>query len=274
MKLPFFLTHLFFILLNYGLSFAFNATAYAETPSTFETAFQAGVSQYQSQKYDEARLSFGQALEKNPQSVQALTNLALAQFQLGNKGQAVALLRKAQNLDPQFSTARAALDFILPLLEVNEIPHEIQMWETLRKHFIVPFSMTGFLALTALCLFSTGWLALQYVGKRRRALKENRHLPPFPVVPTFIFLIFIALGSLTVLKAIDHEIPRGTITAAKIPVLSAPAENGAALFEVYPGLEVILGALSQEWVQVTYPGAMTGWIPKSAVLQTSGRSLW
>lgn len=270
MRLSILFSNLIAVLLNCG----FNATAYAEPPPTFEAAFQTGVGQYQAKKYDEARLSFGQALERDPQSVQALTNLALAQFQLGKKGEAVALLRRAQNLDPDFSTPRAALNFILPQLDVKEIPHEIQLWETVRSTFVVPFSLTGFLALTAMTLFSAGWLFLQYAGKRRRALNEGRGRPPFPTIPTFIFLIFLAMSSLTVLKAVDHEIPRGTITAVKVPVLSAPAESGAALFEVYSGLEVILGTVSQDWVQVTYPGAMTGWIPKSTVLQTSGRGLW
>lgn len=274
MKLSILYSNLILILLNYGLSCGFNATAYADSPPSFEVAFQTGVNQYQSKKYDEARLSFAQALEINPQSVQTLTNLALAQFQLGDKGQAIALLRKALNLDPNFSTSRAALDFILPQLEVKEIPHEIQMWETIRTQFVVPFSLNGFLGLTALSLFSAGWLILQYSGKRRRALKENRSLPAFPMITAFIFLVFIGMSSLTVLKFIDHEIPRGTIIAAKVPVLSAPSESGTALFEVFPGLEVILGTINQDWVQVTYPGAMTGWIPKTAVLQTSGRSVW
>ena len=270
MRLSILFSTLTIILLNC----CFNATVYADEPPSFESAFQAGINQYQTQKYDEARLSFIRALERNPQSVQALTNLALAQFQLGKKGEAVALLRKAQNLDPNFSTPTAALNFILPQLEVKEIPHEIQMWETIRTHFVVPFSITGFLALTAMSLLFAGWLFLHYFGERRRALKENLRFPRFPTIPTLILLVFLAMSTLTLLKVIDHQLPRGTITALKVPVLSAPTESGAALFEIYSGLEVILNSVSQDWVQVTYPGAMTGWIPKSAILQTSGRNLW
>jgi tetratricopeptide (TPR) repeat protein len=257
----------------------FNATVYAvETGATadsdFEQSFQAGVAKYQDKKYDEARLSFTDALQKNPQSVQTLVNLALAQFQLGKKGEAVALLRKAQNLDPDFSTPQAALKFILPQLDVKEIPHEIQLWETVRSSFIVPFSMTAFLALNALAFFSTGWLFLVYFGKRRKALREDLPLPVFPLIPTVILAVFVSILGLTILKALDYRVPRGTIVSEKITVLSAPAEKSPSLFDLYAGLEVVLSSVEGDWVQVTYPGAMTGWIPKSSIFQTSGRNLW
>ncbi|MGZ5279206.1 MAG: tetratricopeptide repeat protein, partial [Pseudobdellovibrionaceae bacterium] len=157
---------------------------------SFEKAFEAGVASYQAKKYDEARLAFTQALEKEPLNVQALTNLALVQFQLGRKAWAVALLRKAHNLNPDFSTPKASLEYILPQLDVKEIPHEIQMWETIRTNLIVPFTLTGFLTLTALCLFATGWLWLQYIGKRREAFREEKPDPAFPAIPIIIALIF------------------------------------------------------------------------------------
>lgn len=241
---------------------------------TFEKAFEAGIANYQAKKYDEARLAFSQALQKEPLNVQALTNLALVQFQLGQKAWAVALLRKAHNLDPDFSTPQAALKFILPQLDVKEIPHEIQMWETVRANFIVPFTMTGFLALTALCLFATGWLWLQYFGKRREAFRDEKPLPPFPTIPTIIALIFVAALSLTLMKAIDQGIPRATVITDKTTVYSAPNEQSVALFDLFGGLEVVLKQDNENWIQVTYPGASTGWVPKSSLFQTSGRTAW
>ncbi len=253
-----------------------NANLAPETPAwpNFEKAFEAGVVAYQAKKYDEARLAFSHALQLEPLSVQTLTNLALVQFQLGQKGWAVALLRKAQNLDPDFSTPRASLDFILPQLDVKEIPHEIQLWETARENFIVPFTLNGFLALSALCLFATGWLWLHYVGRRREAFREDKSLPPFPVIPTLIALIFIAVLALTLMKVLDQSVPRGTVVNEKVTVFSAPNEQSVALFDLYAGLEVVLRQDSGDWVQVTYPGASTGWIPKSSVFQTSGRAAW
>lgn len=271
MKLTTLISH-FSVILGVGL-FACGLNATEATPD-FEQSFQTGVAKYQEKKYDEARLSFEKALQQNPQSVQTLVNLALAQFQLGKKGEAVALLRKAHNLDPDFSTPQAALKFIVPQLDVKEIPHEIQLWETIRSRFIVPFSMTAFLALTALAFFSTGWLFTVYFGKRRKALKEDLSLPAFPTIPTVIAVIFVGVLTLTILKAWDYQVPRGTVILEKVTVLSAPIEKSPALFDLYSGLEVVLNNTEGDWVQVTYPGALTGWIPKNSVFQTSGRTLW
>lgn len=270
---------LYSLIFSFILTCCLQATAWADSASdqqnwpTFEKAFEAGVRHYKEKKYEEARVAFSQALEKDQNNVQALTNLALVQYQLGQKGWAVALLRKAHYLDPDFSTPRAALDYIVPQLDVKEIPHEIQLWETVRAHFIVPFSMTAFLAMTALSLFASGWLLLAFLGKRRAAFREERSLPDFPLIPTIITAVFIVMAALTVLKFWDHKVPRGTIVSEKITVYSAPDDKSVALFDLFPGLEVVLKQTSDQWVQVTYPGALTGWIPKSSVFQTSGGSL-
>ncbi len=250
------------------------ASSDVQSWSNFEKAFESGVSSYQAKKYDEARLAFTNALQKEPSNVQTLTNLALVQYQLGQKAWAVALLRKAHNLAPDFSTPKAALDFILPQLDVKEIPHEIQLWETIRANFITPFTMTGFLALTGLCLFACGWLWLQYFGRRREALREDKIMPSFPAIPTLIAVIFLGVLILTILKVVDQGIPRGTVVNEKVTVYSAPNDQSVALFDLFGGLEVVLKTDNADWVQVTYPGATTGWIPKASLFQTSGRAAW
>ena len=249
-------------------------TAKAQETSTsdqgFAPVFQSGVAHYRAGKFEEALVAFKDALRLDPDNVQVLTNLGLTQYQLGKKGEAVALLRKARTLDPLFSTPQAALSFILPQLDVKEIPHEIQFWETVRSEFLIPFSLTGFLGLTALCFFAFGWVGLAFFGRRRRALKENLNPPAFPVSLVFITVIFMAIASLTIMKFFDLQIPRATVVVEKATIFSAPSDQAVALYDIYSGLEVVLHQTSDEWVQVTYPGASTGWIQKNNIYQTSG----
>jgi tetratricopeptide (TPR) repeat protein len=236
---------------------------------TFERAFQAGVSTYQKQNYPEARAAFSQALQMQPNNVQTLVNLALVQFQLGQKAWAIALLRKAYHLDPKFSVTQSALQFILPQMDIKEIPHEIQLRETLRESVLNPVSLSTYLGFTALTLFATGWIFLAYFGKRRVALRNEEALPGFPVIGSLIALFFITSLSLTLLKSWDQSIPRGTVVSEKVTVYSAPSEKSVALFDLYGGLEVVLSTSQEDWVQVTYPGALTGWVPKASIYQTS-----
>lgn len=251
----------------------FLSTTFAQNP-TFEALYKTGVQNYQEKKFEEARDAFTKSVALDPTNTSALTNLALTEFQLGHKGLAVALLRKASALDPDFSTPRAALKFVLPQLDVKEIPHEIQLWETLRSQFLSPVPQSAYLLLTALLLFSSGWIFLGYFGKRKFAIKKQLPFPPFPFVGLLFALGFIFCLSLALLKSYDYQIPRGTIVADKVSVLAAPEEKSAPLFDLYSGLEVIINSANGDWLQVTYPGAMTGWIPKASVLHTTGKLTW
>lgn len=264
-----------FIFVALTLFCAINWASEEPAPSsTFEEFFKDGVQNYQKKDFEKAKNAFERSLEKDPSNLSAMTNLALTEFQLGKKGYAVALLRKAKNLDPDFSVPSAALKFVLPQLDVKEIPHEIQLWENIRNQFLVPVPLTAYLILTALLLFSSGWTLLNFFGSRKRALKEDAPLPGFPTVSFILCLSLVTTLSLALMKIYDFQIPRATIVSEKISVLSAPDEKSPSLFELFGGLEVIVLSANQDWVQVNYPGALSGWVPKSAVLHTSGKSPW
>lgn len=265
-----------------GLLFAAGPGYSEETESqkapNFEEAFKQGVELYQNKKFSESTERFRQALEFQPLNVSGLTNLAIAEFEAGHKPIAVALLRKALAIDPEFSTPEAALKFILSQLEVREIPHEIQLRETLRTQFLAPVSWSAYLSMTFIFLVSGGWLLIGYLGGRRRAIKNENPLPPFPSIGVIFLVGFLLTSFLSAAKFIDYQVPRGTIVADKITVMSAPDLKSVSLFDLYGGHEVILEKLDSstkdEWVQVTYPGALSGWVPKSAVYPTSGKGLW
>jgi hypothetical protein len=239
-------------------------------PRSFEEAYKEGVQFYQAKAYDKARDAFTQAVAKDPHNASALTNLALAQYKLNQKGWAIGLLRKALEVDPHQATAQAGLKFALSQLEVREIPHQIETYETLREDFLQPVTMTFYLGLTALLFFAVGWTFINYAGKRKKALREEDALPAFPLIPSLFALAFAVSVTLTALKIYDLSLTRGTILDDKVTVQAAPGDNQVTLFDLHAGFEVIVRQVDKDWVQVTYPGAATGWIKKSSLLVTSG----
>ncbi len=69
----------------------------------------------------------------------------------------------------------------------------------------------------------------------------------------------------------------------KVEARTSPGQDQAVLFDLFEGMEVIVresiktgaeGENSQHWVQVTYPGGMTGWIPAETMMHTSGKAPW
>jgi tetratricopeptide (TPR) repeat protein len=241
-----------------------------ESYTDFSTAFRLGIQSYKDKKFEEAKKAFLGALHFEPNSAATLTNLALTEYQLGEKGWAVAFLRKARHLNPDFSTPQAALNFILPRLEVKEIPHEITFWETFRGYFVLPFSLFALTMATALFLFAGGWSLLGYLGRRRKALAEDQPFPSFPVFAGLFALGFIFFSVILVAKIWDQSFLRGTVVNNKVSALSLPDENAPTIFDLYAGLEVILKQHQNEWVQVTYPGGLTGWVPKGSLFPTNG----
>ena len=237
-------------------------------------SFRNGLVNYQNKKFIEAQAAFLESLKNAPSDAAVLTNLGLTSYRLGQKSWAIAYFRKAISLNPSLPAAHQGLNFVLPQLEIKEIPHQIETYELIRDHLLIPASEFSYFWILAGLLFLLGWSLLGYLGQRKRADNENLPYPPFPwmtVVSGFFSMIFLALG---LTKIYDLQIPRGTIVEEKISAQSAPGESQLGLFDLYGGFEVTIRSHSGDWVQVTYPGALTGWIKKSSIYVTSGEPPW
>ncbi len=230
--------------------------------------FQQGTQSYLSKDYPKARDLFQSAVEKDPYNSSLLTNLALAQFQLGNKAVAVGLLRKALAYDPELPTAQQGLKFVLSQMELKEVPHQLEFSESLHKNLLQPFPTTAYLVIVALLMFASGWSLLSFMDRRKKALQQESALPSYPFIATFFSISFVLFTCLLALKIHDSNQVRGTIITEKEALQTAPGENQASVLDLYGGNEVLVLELDGDWAQVTYPGSLTGWIKKSSLLMT------
>ena len=245
----------------------------APTYNNFDEAFNAGVIAYQNKDYPQAKTAFSSALEFQPQNLAAMTNLGMTHLYLKNTGWSVALLRKAVSTKPDFQTAQSALAFVLPQAGIHELPHVISSWETWRAQVLVQAPLEIFLILLAILTAGVGWFWMSWWGVRRAAIQASQPVPApgFVKILLLAFWGFILIAAVT--KAIDLSTPRATIVAEKINALSLPEAKAPQLFELSAGMEVLLNSSHDDWFQVTYPGGMTGWVPKISLMQTSGGSL-
>jgi tetratricopeptide (TPR) repeat protein len=247
--------------------------AHTTSALTFESLFEEGLKQAQSQKWNEARSAFRQAVQIQPDNAALWTNMGLVEYHLGEKGWAVALLRRALTLDPGQSTAKVGLDFILPELEVREIPHEIRWNETLHQQLLAGTSNFSWSVMTALLFLAFGWTWLQFAHQRRQSLAADKVLPTVPFLGVLFGFLLVASAALFVLKLLDVRQARGTVLPAKVSALSSPDANAPSLFELFAGLEVLIeNSQTPQWLQVTYPGGSTGWVTASSVFLTTEAS--
>ncbi|MNJ93512.1 Tetratricopeptide repeat protein [compost metagenome] len=238
---------------------------------SFSTLFNEGVKLYQTKDFIKAAETFTKALELDPHNATALTNLALVQYQLNNKGLAIALFRHALEINPELPTARAGLKFALSQLEIKEVPHRIENYENLRTSLLQPVPVIAYQVLTALLLVSAGWILISYWGRRKRAIAEEKAFPSFPYIGALLALGFLVSLTLLSLKIYDQSIPRGTIITEKVSLQAAPGEDQVSVLDLYTGFEVVVHQSSGDWIQVTYPGSLTGWMKKSDLYLTSGK---
>ena len=55
------------------------------------------------------------------------------------------------------------------------------------------------------------------------------------------------------------------VLAASVEVLAGPGENNASLFTVHEGLTLTVRSERPDWVQVSLPNGLNGWIPRAAL---------
>lgn len=246
----------------------------AQSNQDFGTFFKQGVTAYQSKNFAEAQKAFKSALELQPDNVEVISNLGLVEYQLNNKGMSIAYFRRAQELDPGYDVATQGLKYVWSQLKVKEIPHQNLFSESLRESVLSFLSLKSLIAMTLLLMLASGWLIVKYFGHRKRQLKAEEAPPDFPYIGSGLSILFFVFVIITALKFYDDLQIRGTIIKEKIAVQSAPGENQSVLFEIYEGLEVIVKQNTQDYVLITYPGGMSGWIKKEDIFITSIQTLY
>lgn len=236
---------------------------------TPEALFQKGLADYQAKKFSEARDSFQQILDAGRVTPEVLHNTALANYQLGDRPRALALWRKALNVDPGFSRARAGRDFAENELQLRGWERDgFTQWIQRTLEFL---SFRETLWMIALLLGISGWLWLRYFGARLAALEEERPLPAFPTAALVLSLVFTMVVALSVLKARSDWRARATLVVANASARSLPSESGVGLFELRGGTEVLVRRRDKEWLQVQNSEGASGWLKVGEVLITSGR---
>ncbi len=255
-------------LLFFTLIFSTFGPLLAEPNATpgFATHFQTGIESYQKKDYAAAKTSFEAAVQERPQEVSALTNLALTHYRLGQRGWALGYARQVLLLEPGHDEAAQLKNAILEEGQIRDIPHRIEMWEIFHRDVFSVAPGFVFVGLALMIFLSGMWSWLSFLGARKRALQNETAAPGFPFLPMIFSLLFLTALALAISKKKDERELRGTIVIERVSALTAPSEQSPSLFELNEGLEVVIRKVEGSWLQVTYPGASTGWIPAASVM--------
>lgn len=274
-----FATFLFQVLLFTSSPFAMAQDGLSHTPTEANDkvsaveAYQKGLKLFQEKEFKSASEQFHSAYEVEPHNPYVLYNWGLSEFELGNKGMALAAWRKALFLEPDLTPAVNAIEFLTSTTSIGAANFHHSYWEIFRQKVLARISVNQSIFISLIFLATFGWLAIRYFGQRRLAVEEELPLPPIPWLAISLLLVFIVLQSTAVLKIYDYFTPRATVITSTVTVKSAPTSDASSLFEIYEGSEVLLKRKITDWSQVKYPGGLTGWVESQNLFHTSGREL-
>lgn len=248
------------------------ATAPAAAPPSKAATFQDGVALYNQKKWDQAKATFTELLQRDDANAGILYNLGLTELKLGQKGWALAHWRRALALDPSLSKAERALKtaqdkFNLPVGEKSPLTLVLNDWSR-----TTPWALWFLLVIVT--GWTAGWLLLSYFGRRKRALAEETILPPAPLTGALLMIAFAVCLSIAVYKWNYLETSRATVVSAAAPLQSAPAKDGVTLTQIPEGTEVTVHRAQNDWAQVESSDGLTGWVSKDNLYVTSKAGLW
>ena len=242
--------------------------------SQVDPRFEAGIEKYRAQDYEAAKESFLELFGENPTSSSLLYNLGLTEYKLGEEGRAIAYWRKAQHLNPRLEGVETALNLAIEKLELRELPHTASLYEKVRKKVLNHIGWNTLLLVLLVFMSFSFWSFFRFVQSRRISQEQEVSPPRLQSSTIFLFVGFIIASTLVALKGYEHTLTRATVIEETVAARSGPDESTSTLFELFEGMGVIVRESREDWLQVTYPGGRTGWVPKDSVFHTSGRTKW
>ena len=239
------------------LGLACGMTCAAQSP---EDVFLEGNSHYEGGRYAAAAAAYRGLLRYQIRDPVLEYNLANAEFRLGNLGQAILHYERALRLDPTDREIGANLEFARSYRHDQVEPEQqaaIMRWMRGLQDRLGPDRQ-------AWAVLAVVWLIA--------ALQAWCFSRPRGWSATYGWL----LGALLLVLAVSsaswystlHRLEgrRSAIVLEQVvEVLAGPGYNNPALFTVHEGLDLWIRGERDEWLQVSLPNGLHGWIAKDAV---------
>ena len=228
--------------------------------SSVQSLQQEAQKKYDAKEYDATRQSLEEALKIQPDNPHVQLNLALVAVKQKQIGLAFGLGRQLVRNHPNHSEALQLLRFLEKNHSPTGVSRQTPMLEQFHTHFLRSVSLDILLAMSGLVFAFAGWIWINHFKLVKKRESEELAPPSWPVIPSFLTLIFLILAPLTALKAWDQNIHRTTVIAKEAPLLSTPDEGGVELQRISEGYEVQVLEMNEKYVKVHLPGSSSGWV--------------
>lgn len=226
-----------------------------------QEAFQRAETLYQEQHYDEAIAAYEAMRAQDVEDGVLYYNLGNAYFKAGHLGRAILSYERALALMPGDEDARANLEFanelIADAVQPAPLPLVVSFFVDLYRR-LQPNAFARLLSLSFLIGGVATSLCITDLGERVRRVA-------LVVVfgSTLLALVSgVALASKVSAAATDVQ---AIVVSENAYVRSGPGTGNPQLAEIHEGLKVKVIGAREDWLQVTLPNGLSGWLRESEV---------
>lgn len=233
------------------------APAAAESP---EAIFERGNDAYDAGRYAEAAEAYDTLLRYRIEDPRVEYNLGNAYFKLGHLGRAILHFERARRLDPVDGDIRTNLEFARTFcydkVEPAEVPAVLE-WIVDVQDRVGPDRQA--IALVVLLWLAGGALVW---GLARPGAWRARH--GWSLAVLLILAAFVAGSWWLTWHRLEGR-PTGVVLAEAVEVRAGPGASNPALFTVHEGLTIEVRDVRDDWVQVSLPNGLNGWLSRDAL---------
>jgi tetratricopeptide (TPR) repeat protein len=224
-----------------------------------EATFEASCRAYDQGRWDEAAEGFRGLLRYRIVDDRLEYNLANAEYKRGRLGEAILHYERARRLNP--SDRDIAGNLAIARAKIRDVIEEDDGAGALRG--VRSFQDRLGVAAQAGLVVAGVWLVagiVTWCGSRPRG---------FTPAWSWALALTVALTGMVFLSwraswARLDGAARAVILKPSVEALAGPGLNNASLFTLHEGTTVSIQGERDEWIQVTLPNNLTGWLPRDA----------
>lgn len=237
---------------------------------SFQQLFEQALSAQQQKNWDVALDLYQQALDKGQNQIPQLQssviyhNMSSIAFEKADFLKAYIWSKKALALNPHNQLAQDAFQEYVKKFDPPKVAHQISTYENLQnftRHISVDVWTLLSLALVTVSL----WMFLKSVIENKKNSINQIEKKSFSFTTLLMIILSVISIGFTTLSWIHEKTHYGLILTDKTPIQTAPGENKPVIFESQAGTEVEVLQTEADYIQVSYPGAFSGWVSKKNI---------
>jgi tetratricopeptide (TPR) repeat protein len=243
--------------------------------SMSQTAFEQALTLHGQKKYPEALEEYKKLLIENTTAATALTpeqasvishNISLIYHELKEPGLSAVYNLKALGLNPRNAEASKFQTAAKLTIESTSFSRDVPFTESLNKLGMKYLSIEIFFVLTLVILFFFLRAGLSYIVQNKKYFMGVVHQQPRKWLSAGLGFGLFVSSALTLIKWVDVQRPRAIVISQQASLSIQPGEDQAQILILKQGQVVEILRSSRagetEYIQVKFPGAVSGWVKK------------